>query len=54
MLFLARRTLNVCRLTEAVIVTAVTSGGFVALLGLGFLERFPGPDGLDDVHLAAL
>ena len=49
MLFLAR-----LRFTKAVIVTAVTSRGFVALLGLGFFERFPGPNGLDDVHLAAL
>ena len=49
LLFLAR-----LRFTKAVIVTAVTGRGFVALLGLGFFERFPGPNGLDDVHLAAL
>ena len=35
-------------------IRTVTISGFVTLLGLGFLERFPSPDGLDDVHLAAL
>ncbi len=38
---------SIFRLTEAIVVTAVT---FVALGWLWLFQRFPSPDGLDDLH----